>query len=230
MDVEAPARTDSQFNSEHGYVDDRVLEILAIKRYCTQQNLMGFTAYSRQKVSTILNRLKAKGWLVELDYTPKVYKITNRTAQYYSYKFVPWRSMSVIQRACMANQVEIGLKRECLTARKLSREYLKSIGIYPGPADFVFEVKKQAGDALKRILVVIDDNSKPPSQLKELWERKHFQNIGGNKTYQDLVHQWRVYVSNERELHYKYEYAKRHKLPIVFGIMKPPWNLGVSST
>lgn len=229
MDVEAPERTHQQIESAHAYAEDRLLELLATKRYCTQQNLMGFTGYSRQKVSTILNRLKAKGWLVELDYTPKVYKITNKTAQYYGYKFIPWRSMSVIQRVCMANEVEVRLGREFKNVRKLSRDFLNSIGIYPGPADYVFEVRDEETNTRQRILVVIDDNNKPPSQLKNLWQRKHFRTIGGSKTYQDLVQEWRVYVTSKREMQYKYDYANRHSLPIAFGLIRAPWNLGVTS-
>lgn len=213
--------------SSLGFVEERILETLARISFGTQNNLVGLTGFSHQKISAKVNTLVVKGWLSVLELTPRVYKLTHKAAQYYRYRFVPWRSMSVIQRLCMANQAEVALSRSHQQVSRWSREQLKPMGLYPGTSEFVFQVKKTLENAHQQVLVVIDDNARPVSQLKKLWERTHLSSLGGHRTYQEVIDQWRVYVSCERELEYKYAYAEKQALPIAFGIMKTPWNLGL---
>lgn len=209
-------------------LDQNIIDILGSKGFCVTQNLFGYLSVSKGRLSDRINRLIAKGLVdAATEQKPYVYRLTHKACVMYGYNLRRWpKSLTPVQRYCLRNQVEIQLREEFSQARILSADYLKKYLINNAIGEYVFEVWSTPESPRQRLLIVIDDYGMPPSRLKRIWERRHCVAQGGNLTYGDFVHDWRLYVCDEVMMRRHFEYAKRHKLRLDLEFIEPFWGIG----
>ncbi len=219
------ARTPSKMSSE--VLDQSIIAILGARRFAIQDNLIAYLQVPRQRISDQLNRLIAQGWVdAAKEMRPYAYRLTNKACLAYGYPLSRWpKNLAALQRTCLRNHIECLLREEYDQVRLLSAEYLKTLLIYNAISEYVFEVIEPGKTQKIRMLVVLDDYGMPPSRLKKIWTRRHCVSQGGNLTYGQFVHDWRLYVCNEYLMQRHFEYAKRHQLKMDLEVIEPIWGI-----